>query len=104
MREIEYSLNKTGILHLNAEGNLIEKKAINGRYPIVLTQDNGYFFTENINQSVHVVKLNSSERREWDSAIPVTVPFEFSFDKIIQTVDGGFVIVYSQWAGPIHLS
>jgi hypothetical protein len=100
----EFSGGKTGILRFNPDGTYVHRQSINASFPIILTKDTGYLNTEIENRSVHVVKLNQSESKEWDITIPVKNPqFEVFAETIIQTSDGGYIINYGSW-GQVDLS
>lgn len=94
LHDEEFTGYKTGIFQFNTNGILVNKQSINASFPVIRTKDTGYLYTDIVNQSVHVVKMNQNETREWDSSIPVTNPHMLYTDMVIQTSDGGYIVTY----------
>ena len=96
--------NQTGLLVLDAYGNLIDRSAVNVTYPLVITNDNKSVFTKIVSPYVHVISTDTNQTVEWDCTLSEEMPVGLFTDRIIETTDGGFVIVYHQYGGTVDLS
>jgi hypothetical protein len=88
---------KTGILYLDDNGVSTGRKIINGSTAITLTEDDGSFFAEMKNQSIRIVKLNSTGIKEWENLLPYRDPQLWKYVLQVHQIPGdGYFILYEK--------
>jgi hypothetical protein len=88
----EDNLNTT-MMHLNPEGTVIDKQTINGSKSIVLTEDLGYFYAKKTGNQIQTIKLDENGISTWNNTIPNANLRNLDIVQVIQTSDGGFVVI-----------